>query len=325
MNSTGSWSAGGHRYVRYADDCNIYVRSERGRSTSDEEHHEIHHAEAQAQSERVKECGGETAAAEVPWIHLYRRTRGQASNRAQSPWSVFKRRVREITRRAKGVSMDATMEELAPYMRGWRSYFGFCETPRVLVSLTCWVRARPSYGPNGDNGKQPVVVGQLSWHWAYVPNWRATRAAAAEAPGTSAHAKALSVALSPRPISNRSVSRIWRMRTSVTISNPPCTDPYARVEWQGSAGNRCPYADQVGLVGSNLRASQRSWDGLRATLDVIRLGKGRRQTGSGLLWFTLQRLANRDQEKWHSCLLRAGKRSQLHRRRRRSARLHPGG
>jgi RNA-directed DNA polymerase len=27
-------------------------------------------------------------------------------------------------------------------MRGWRSYFGFCETPRVLVSLTSWVRAR---------------------------------------------------------------------------------------------------------------------------------------------------------------------------------------
>src|SRR6202011_6362268 len=34
------------------------------------------------------------------------------------------------------------MEELTPYMRGWRSYFGFCETPRVLVSLTSWVRAR---------------------------------------------------------------------------------------------------------------------------------------------------------------------------------------
>ncbi len=34
------------------------------------------------------------------------------------------------------------MEELAPYMRGWRGYFGFCETPEVLVSLTRWVRMR---------------------------------------------------------------------------------------------------------------------------------------------------------------------------------------
>src|SRR5277367_3671278 len=54
----------------------------------------------------------------------------------------FKRRIREITRRAKGVSMKTTMEELAPYMRGWRSYFGFCETPEVLIGLTRWVRLR---------------------------------------------------------------------------------------------------------------------------------------------------------------------------------------
>src|SRR5215831_10786628 len=54
----------------------------------------------------------------------------------------FKQRIREITRRAKGVSMETTMEELAPYMRGWRSYFGFCETPDVLVYLTRWVRLR---------------------------------------------------------------------------------------------------------------------------------------------------------------------------------------
>jgi hypothetical protein len=38
--------------------------------------------------------------------------------------------------------METTIEELAPYMRGWHSYFGFCETPRVLVSLTGWVRRR---------------------------------------------------------------------------------------------------------------------------------------------------------------------------------------
>ena len=54
----------------------------------------------------------------------------------------FKQRIRDITRRAKGVSMKTAMDELAPYMRGWRSYFGFCETPEVLVALTRWVRLR---------------------------------------------------------------------------------------------------------------------------------------------------------------------------------------
>lgn len=54
----------------------------------------------------------------------------------------FKARIRDITRRAKGVSIETTIAELALYMRGWRSYFGFCETPEVLVNLTRWVRLR---------------------------------------------------------------------------------------------------------------------------------------------------------------------------------------
>src|SRR5271170_3671244 len=54
----------------------------------------------------------------------------------------FKQRIREITRRAKGVSITTTMAELVPYMRGWRGYFGFCETPEVLIALTRWVRLR---------------------------------------------------------------------------------------------------------------------------------------------------------------------------------------
>ncbi|WP_375784950.1 group II intron maturase-specific domain-containing protein [Bradyrhizobium sp. Pha-3] len=54
----------------------------------------------------------------------------------------FKQRIREITRKAKGVSIKTTMEELATYMRGWRGYFGCCETPEVLIALTRWVRLR---------------------------------------------------------------------------------------------------------------------------------------------------------------------------------------
>src|SRR5476649_2796788 len=71
-------------------------------------------------------------------------TAGPEVKRVIAPKAVdrFKRRIREITGRAKGVSMKTTMEELAPYMRGWRSYFGFCETPEVLIGLTRWVRLR---------------------------------------------------------------------------------------------------------------------------------------------------------------------------------------
>jgi RNA-directed DNA polymerase len=71
-------------------------------------------------------------------------TAGPEVKRVIAPKALdrFKRRIREITRRAKGVSIETTMRELALYMRGWRSYFGFCETPVVLQYLTRWVRLR---------------------------------------------------------------------------------------------------------------------------------------------------------------------------------------
>ena len=71
-------------------------------------------------------------------------TTGPEVKRVIAPKALdrFKRRIREITRRAKGVSLQKTIAELASYMRGWRGYFGFCETPEVLVYLTRWVRLR---------------------------------------------------------------------------------------------------------------------------------------------------------------------------------------
>src|SRR5208337_293508 len=71
-------------------------------------------------------------------------TAGPGIKRTIAPKSLerFKQRIRDLTRRAKGVSIKTTMEELATYMRGWRGYFGFCETPEVLIALTRWVRLR---------------------------------------------------------------------------------------------------------------------------------------------------------------------------------------
>ena len=54
----------------------------------------------------------------------------------------FKQRVRELTCRTRGVSLEARVAELNTYLRGWRSYFGFCQTPWVLVHLDAWLRRR---------------------------------------------------------------------------------------------------------------------------------------------------------------------------------------
>ena len=54
----------------------------------------------------------------------------------------FKQRVRELTRRTKGVSIERMAEELAQYLRGWIGYFGRCQTPSVLQGLEEWTRRR---------------------------------------------------------------------------------------------------------------------------------------------------------------------------------------
>ena len=54
----------------------------------------------------------------------------------------FKDRVRELTRRTRGVSLQEMVRQLAEYLRGWRGYFSFCQTPSVLKELDSWVRRR---------------------------------------------------------------------------------------------------------------------------------------------------------------------------------------
>ena len=131
----------GLRFVRYADDSNIYVRSERAGQRVMES---VTRFITQRLKLKVNEAKSAVARPQERKFLGFSFTAGPEVQRAIAPKALerFKQRIRDITRRAKGVSMETTMEELAPYLRGWRAYFGFCETPLVLISLTRWVRLR---------------------------------------------------------------------------------------------------------------------------------------------------------------------------------------
>src|SRR5216117_3879000 len=120
----------GHRFVRYADDSNIYVRSQRsGQRVMDS----ITRFITQKLKLKVNETKSAVARPQVRKFLGFSFSAGPEIKRMIAPKSLerFKWRIREITRRAKGVSIKTTMEELAQYMRGWRGYFGFCEMPEV--------------------------------------------------------------------------------------------------------------------------------------------------------------------------------------------------
>jgi RNA-directed DNA polymerase len=131
----------GHRFVRYCDDCNIYVRSERAGQRVMKS---ITRFITQKLKLKVNEAKSAVARPQERKFLGFSFTAGPDVKRtiAPKPLERFKRRIRDITRRAKGVSITTTMDELASYMRGWRGYFGFCETPEVLIALTRWVRLR---------------------------------------------------------------------------------------------------------------------------------------------------------------------------------------
>ena len=131
----------GHCYVRYADDNNIYVRSEQaGQRVMESITRFITHT----LKLKVNENKSAVARPQERKFLGFSFTAGPEVKRVIAPKALerFKRRIREITRRAKGVSIQTTIKELASYMRGWRSYFGFCETPVVLEYLTRWIRLR---------------------------------------------------------------------------------------------------------------------------------------------------------------------------------------
>ena len=184
----------GHRYVRYADDCNINVRSERAGQRVMES---ITRFITQKLKLKVNEAKSAVAQPQERKFLGFSFTAGSEIKRVIAPKALdrFKRRVREITRRAKGVSMETTIEELAPYMRGWRSYFAFCETPQVLLYLTRWVRLRLR-AALWRQWKTPRRRRAALLQLGVLPRLASNTAGSGRGPWPLARTKALSVGLS---------------------------------------------------------------------------------------------------------------------------------
>jgi RNA-directed DNA polymerase len=131
----------GHRFERYADDCNIYVASERaGQRVMKSITNfitrrlklKVNQAKsAVAQPGQRKFLGFSFTSEPEP----RRRIAPKAQER-------FKERVRELTRRTRGISLSKMVADVATYLRGWLGYFGMCQTPSVLQRLESWLRRR---------------------------------------------------------------------------------------------------------------------------------------------------------------------------------------
>ncbi len=122
----------GHRFVRYADDCNIYVRSRRA---GERVMASVTRFLARRLKLRVNAAKSTVDRPAVRAFLGFSFTDGQTLKRRIAPQALarFKAWVRKMTRRTRRVSLTRLVAELSCYLLGWRGYFGFCETPSVLL------------------------------------------------------------------------------------------------------------------------------------------------------------------------------------------------
>jgi RNA-directed DNA polymerase len=131
----------GHHFVRYADDCNIYVRSQRA---GERVMAGIEKFLAKRLKLKVNKAKSAVAKPSVRKFLSFSYTSERQPRRRVAPQAIarFKAKVRELTRRTCGQSLAQIVKELSTYLVGWRGYFGFCQTPSVLRALDKWIRRR---------------------------------------------------------------------------------------------------------------------------------------------------------------------------------------
>ena len=130
-----------HKFVRYADDCNVYVRSERaGRRV-------MRGITAFVTRKLKLKVNQDKSAVGRPHKRTFLGfsfTAGKVLKRRISSQSLqrFRKKVKRLTRRTRGIGAQGMVDGLTIYLRGWIGYYGFCQTPSVLRDLDSWIARR---------------------------------------------------------------------------------------------------------------------------------------------------------------------------------------
>ena len=134
--------ARGHSFVRYADDCNVYVGSrqagERVMVLLRKLYAGLKLQVNEAKSEVASAFGRKFLGYSL-WVAKGKEVKCKV---AEKPLSNFKARIRQLTRRSGGRSLEQVVQKLRPYVLGWKAYFGLAQTPRVWLGLDEWLRHR---------------------------------------------------------------------------------------------------------------------------------------------------------------------------------------
>lgn len=131
----------GHRFVRYADDCNIYVRSRRAGERVMANVTKFITKKLKLKVNEKKSAVARPHERKILGFSFFWRNGDVKRRIAPQAIKRVKGRIRRITLRIRGFSA-AVIDKLIRYLRGWIGYFGYCQTPSVLIRLEEWMRRR---------------------------------------------------------------------------------------------------------------------------------------------------------------------------------------
>lgn len=132
----------GYSFARYADDCNVYVSSmkagQRVMSLLRRLYTGLKLQINEAKSAVGRALGRKFLGYEL-WVAKGREVKCAVAHKALLN---FKSRIRQLTGRSGGRSMEQVVERLRPYLLGWKAYFGLAQTPKIWRELDEWLRHR---------------------------------------------------------------------------------------------------------------------------------------------------------------------------------------
>jgi len=132
----------GHCFVRYADDANVYVRSRRAGERVMRLLRRLY-ARLRLRVNEAKSTIASVFRRKFLGYSFWVAAGGKIKRRvADKAIAAFKQRVRELTRRSGGYSLDKVVKQLRVYVLGWKAYFRLADTPGVWNDLDQWMRHR---------------------------------------------------------------------------------------------------------------------------------------------------------------------------------------
>lgn len=197
----------GHRFVRYADDCNIYVKSLR---SGDRVMRSISWFIAQRLKLKVNEQKSAVGNPQQRKFLGFTFTGGKQPNRrkiAAESLQRFRAQVRRMSRRNRGWDLEAVIGQLSSYLEGWKGYYGYCETPAVLKDLDSWIRRRlRSYlwkqWKTFANRTKELIRRKVTTDLAHTTAW------SAKGPWRMSHSKAVQMALPTKYFDSLGLTRL---------------------------------------------------------------------------------------------------------------------